>query len=87
MKIGAGTGLVVKVAIVVFVAIALFAASARAQDAGGMGGMGSGFGGRHHQQGQTKKAETPKPKVDEKAYNAALKELPDKKYDAWHGVR
>jgi hypothetical protein len=77
MKIGAITGLVA-------LAIALLAANAHAQQAGAMGG---GFGGRHHQQGQTKQAETPKPKVDEKAYNAALKELPDKQYDAWQGVR
>jgi hypothetical protein len=68
-------------------AIALFAASAHAQVAGGMGGMGGGFGGHHRQQGRTKPAEAPKPKVDEKAYNAALKGLPDKQYDAWHGVR
>lgn len=73
-----------KIPLAVFV-IAALAASAHAQDAGM--GTGGGFGGRHHQQGKTKKADTPKPKVDEKAYNAALKELPDKQYDAWHGVR
>ena len=28
-----------------------------------------------------------KPKVDEKAYGAALSTLPDKKYDPWQGVR
>jgi hypothetical protein len=28
-----------------------------------------------------------KPKPDEKAYNAALKNLPDKQYDPWRGVR
>jgi hypothetical protein len=28
-----------------------------------------------------------KPKADDKAYNAALKSLPDKPYDPWHGVR
>jgi hypothetical protein len=82
MKIGTVTGLVVISTIV------LFAASAYAQDAGGMGGMGGmGGGGRHRQQQQKKDAETAKPKVDDKAYNAALKELPDKQYDAWHGVR
>jgi hypothetical protein len=64
----------------------LFAASAQAQNVEGMGGMGGGFGGRHHRQAKAKK-ETPKPKVDEKAYSAALKELPDKQFDAWHGVR
>ncbi len=27
------------------------------------------------------------PKANDKAYNAALKNLPDKQYDPWHGVR
>lgn len=27
------------------------------------------------------------PKGDEKAYNSVLKNLPDKQYDPWHGVR
>ena len=26
-------------------------------------------------------------KANDKAYNAALKNLPDKQYDPWHGVR
>jgi hypothetical protein len=28
-----------------------------------------------------------KPKANDKAYNAALHNLPDKQYDPWHGVR
>jgi hypothetical protein len=78
-----------KIGAIVFMtfAVTLAAASAQAQDAGGMSGMGGGPGGRHHKQGQTKTADAPKPKADEKAYTAALKELPDKQYDAWHGVR
>lgn len=28
-----------------------------------------------------------KPKANDKAYNAALKNLPNKQYDPWHGVR
>ena len=28
-----------------------------------------------------------KAKVNDKAYNAALHNLPDKQYDPWHGVR
>jgi hypothetical protein len=28
-----------------------------------------------------------KVKANEKAYNAVLKNLPDKQYDPWHGVR
>jgi hypothetical protein len=68
--------------------IALLASTASAQGAGGAGDPSGSFGGSHHrQQGKTDKAPTAKPKVDEKAYNAALKELPDKHYDAWHGVR
>ena len=27
------------------------------------------------------------PKANDKAYNAALKNLPNKQYDPWHGVR
>jgi Spy/CpxP family protein refolding chaperone len=74
--------------------MALTIASAQAQDAGGMGGMGGGGGGmgggggRHHgQQQKDAKTAPAKPKVDEKAYNSALKGIPDKPYDAWHGVR
>lgn len=69
---------------------ALTAASAQAQGVGGPGmGAGNGvgsFGGRKQQQSKKPKTEA-KPKVDEKAYNAALKSLPDKQYDPWHGVR
>jgi hypothetical protein len=77
---------VVRILITVL-AIALLTASARAQGVGGTNGMGGGSGGRHHQQAKTNNADTAKPKVDDKAYNAALKQLPDKQYDAWHGVR
>jgi Spy/CpxP family protein refolding chaperone len=72
------------------IAFALLTASAQAQNVGGMGGAGGtggGFGGRHSKQGKTEKAETQKPKVDENAYNAALNQLPNKKFDAWNGVR
>jgi hypothetical protein len=50
------------------------------------GGGGSGGGKRQHQQ----KADKPNgqaPKADEKAYNAALKSVPNKKFDPWHGAR
>jgi hypothetical protein len=30
---------------------------------------------------------TIKAKANDKAYNAALKNLPDRQYDPWHGVR
>jgi opacity protein-like surface antigen len=69
-------------------AAVLVMTSAQAQDVGDMGGMGAGgFGGRHHgQQQKNAKAATSTPKADEKAYNAALKGIPNKPYDPWHGV-
>ncbi len=33
------------------------------------------------------KSDGPKAKANDKAYNAALRNLPDKQYDPWHGVR
>jgi Spy/CpxP family protein refolding chaperone len=66
-------------------AVVLTMTSVQAQDVGSMGGMGSGgFGGRHH--GQQQKNAKATPKADEKAYKAALKGIPDKPYDPWHGV-
>jgi hypothetical protein len=59
-------------------AIALMTASAHAQ------GMG---GGRKQHQQRADKADAQKPKADDKAYNAALKSLPDKPYDPWQGAR
>jgi hypothetical protein len=64
-------------------AVGALTTSAHAQ-VGNMGG--GGLGGHHHQQRKNAKAAAPKPKVDEKAYSSALKELPDKPYDPWHGV-
>jgi hypothetical protein len=50
-----------------------------------MGGMG---GGGHKHQKQTDKTEPQKSKADDKAYNAALKGIPDKaKPDPWQGTR
>jgi hypothetical protein len=66
-------------------AIALMTASAAAQGVGGTGG--SGFGGRHQKREKTAKTETPQPKVDENAYKAALKSIPDKSFDPWNGAR
>jgi len=42
-----------------------------------------------HQRGPQKQAEKPKKKVDEKAYDAALKSIPDstKKTDPWGNLR
>jgi hypothetical protein len=47
-----------------------------------------GMGGGHKHQKQTDKADPQKPKANDKAYNAALKSLPDKpKSDPWQGAR
>ncbi len=47
--------------------------------------------GQHaaHSMDETEKAKAAagKSKTDDRAYNAALKNLPDKQYDPWHGVR
>jgi hypothetical protein len=62
----------------------LMLASAQAQQSDPAGGFGGG--GKHH--AKTEKTATPAaPKADDKAYKAALKDLPDKQFDAWHGVR
>ena len=45
-------------------------------------GMG-GFGGGHKHQQKSDKSDPQKSKADDKAYNAALKTLPDKPYDPW----
>ena len=50
------------------------------------GGSGSGGGRKHHQQ-KTDKTAAQTPKADDKAYNAALKRLPDKPFDPWRGAR
>lgn len=70
-------------------ALALLTASAQAQSPsqGAAGVTGGDFGGSHHRRGNNKKVDAPKQKADEKGYKAALDQLPDKKYDAWHGVR
>lgn len=70
-------------AVIAGLAVVFMLTGAQAQS---MGGMGGGGGGHRHQQ-KTDQAAAPKPKVDEKAYAAALKTLPDKKYDPWHNVR
>jgi hypothetical protein len=45
--------------------------------------MAGGGGKRNH--GDKKQADAPKPKVDDKAYKAALERIPDpkEKYDPW----
>ena len=64
-------------------AIALTMASAQAQ----LGTMAPGSGIGKEASKASQADEKPKAKVDDKAYNAALRNLPDKQYDPWHGVR
>jgi hypothetical protein len=49
--------------------------------------MSGGGGGRRQHQQTTDKTDPQKTRADDKAYNAALKSLPDKPFDPWHGVR
>jgi hypothetical protein len=69
---------------IVVAAGALGMANAYAQ---GMSGLDNGS--RKERKKAPAKAEEQKPKVDEKAYDAALKSVPDKsdKADPWKGVR
>jgi hypothetical protein len=62
-------------------ACGLVTASAHAQ-----GGAAGSAHGKHGRQ-QPEKGEPQKPKIDDKAYNAALRNIPDRKYDVWQGVR
>ena len=67
-------------------ALGVMAASAQAQ----VGGVGGSPGGAARQpfdnRNGHKSNEPAKPKADDKAYNSALKGLPDKQYDPWHGI-
>ena len=74
-------------------AMALMMATAQAQMSGGGPGnqMGAasqvgGNASRTQHQAEDKQTEQ-KVKANDKAYNAALRNLPDKKYDPWGGVR
>jgi hypothetical protein len=62
-------------------AVPILAASAQAQSM-----CGGGFGGHQHHQKADQTA-VQMPEADGKACNAVLKNLPDKVYDPWHGMR
>lgn len=69
-------------AILLAFAIGLATVGAQAQ------GTGGSMGGGHKHQKQTDKTDPQKPRADDKAYNAALKSVPDKpKPDPWQGTR
>jgi hypothetical protein len=73
-------------------ALALMMATAQAQIGSGPGnqmGPASQVGGNasRTQQKASEKENEQKVKANDKAYNSALRNLPDKKYDPWGGVR
>jgi hypothetical protein len=53
--------------------------------AGGAGGGGGRRGGRSGSEANNKKPTTPR--ADDKAFRSAIDQLPDQKYDPWHGTR
>ena len=74
--------------------LVLAMASAQAQLAPGTPGVSPGTSssmniGRHADSAAANGGDSDKQKVkaNDKAYNAALKNLPDKQYDPWRGVR
>jgi hypothetical protein len=68
------------------VALAAMTASAQAQQGNQIGAASSV--GQHAATASARAGtEETKAKANDKAYNAALKNLPDKQYDPWRGVR
>jgi hypothetical protein len=43
--------------------------------------------GRHAAEANTKGSDEPKNKANDKAYNSVLRNIPDKQFDPWRGVR
>jgi hypothetical protein len=68
--------------IIVMLATVLIAQTCNAQVSGS---SGSGGGRKGHQQ-KADKPTASAPKANDKAYNAALKSLPDKPFDPWRGA-
>ena len=69
-------------------AVGFTIASAQAQTPNQLATNGSQIGEHAHKANKGSSTADPnKQKADDKAYNAALKNLPDKQYDPWHGVR
>jgi hypothetical protein len=67
--------------IITIMTVALLTQNCYAQAGGG----GSGGGRKHQQKPDKPTAQTPK--ADDKAYNAALKSIPNKPFDPWQGAR
>lgn len=71
-------------------AMALMMASAKAQIGATPSnpmGAASRLGNHASQEGHQGDKDDQKPKANDKAYNSALRNLPNKQYDPWHGVR
>jgi hypothetical protein len=65
--------------------LALVASNAQAQLASPQSSMSAASHvGEHNTHADDKEQ---KPKANDKAYDAALHNLPDRQYDPWHGVR
>ena len=67
-------------------ALVLMTASAFAQ-AGTLPGSQIGSHAQHANDSTDPAKNAAQKKTDDKAYNAALRNLPNKEYDPWHGVR
>lgn len=68
-------------------ALAAGTVAAQAQQSMSPSGSPSGQGIGQHAAARGATSEEPKVKANDKAYNAALKNLPDKPYDPWRNVR
>jgi len=73
----------IRLFVLAFLFVAFLASVAKAQQAT----SGTGDGQKRHQRKADKSITHAAPKADEKAYNAALKSLPNKPYDPWLGTR
>jgi hypothetical protein len=72
----------IRTSLIIALAVALPILDANAQQTGIEQGSG-----RKHQQNKAAAAKPTAPKANEKAYNAALKSIPNKPYDPWSGAR
>jgi hypothetical protein len=67
--------------------LALAASAAQAQNAPGQMNINAAEKIGQHAAKANGGDDSTKAKANDKAYNAALHNLPDKQYDPWHGVR
>ena len=67
--------------------IAIMTVALLTQNCYAQAGEGGSGGGRKQHQQKADKPTAQTPKADDKAYSAALKSLPNKPFDPWHGAR